>query len=91
MITKSALAEVSGVSTRSLSERKLKTDLSEVFTAAAHQTNEIRKAATEEKIKNAVDAFLRAGRKITKSGIAREAGISRESASRYHAHLFPKV
>ena len=88
LITKSALAEVSGVSTRSLSGRRLKTDLSEIRSANAHQPNEIRKAATEKKIIDAIDAFLRVGRKITKSAIAREAGITRRTLDNYQ-HLLP--
>jgi len=66
-------------------------ELRERHIQGAHSTNEIRKAATEAKIKKAVDKFLREGRKITKAGIAREAGISREAASRYYSHLIPKV
>ncbi len=66
-------------------------ELRERHIQGAHSTNEIRKAATEAKIKKAVDKFLRLGRKITKAGIAREAGISREAASRYYSHLIPKV
>jgi hypothetical protein len=58
---------------------------------SAHNTAEIKRAATEAKIKNAVEKFLREGRKITKAAIAREAGISREAASRYYSHLIPKV
>ena len=90
-ITKTAIAKASGISTRSLSERKLKTDLSSVRSANAQQTHEIRKAATEAKIKQAIDPFLREGRKITQSAIAKEAGISRVAASKYYSHLFPKV
>ena len=55
---------------------------------SAHNTAEIKRAATEAKIKKAVDEFLREGRKITKAAIAREAGISREAVSRYYSHLF---
>jgi len=91
IITKSAIAEVSGISVQSLAKRNLKTDLSEIRSGNAHQTAEIKRAATEAKIKQAIDTFLREGRKITKSAIAKEAGISREAASRYYAHLFPKV
>lgn len=90
-ITKSALAEAAGVSTRALSERRLKTDLSEAFSDGAHQAAAIKRAATEAKIKQAIDRFLREGRKITKSAIAKEAGISRVAASKYYSHLFPKV
>ena len=88
LITKSALAEVSGVSTRSLSGRRLKTDLSEIRSANAHQTNEIRKAATKKKIIDTVDLFLRDGRAITKSAIAREAGVTRRTLDKYQ-HLLP--
>jgi hypothetical protein len=66
-------------------------ELRERHIQGAHSTNEIRKAATEAKIKKAVEKFLRLGRKITKAAIAREAGISREAASRYYSHLIPKV
>jgi hypothetical protein len=58
---------------------------------SAHNTAEIKRAATEATIKKAVEKFLREGRKITKAAIAREAGISREAASRYYSHLIPKV
>ena len=66
-------------------------ELKKIRTANAYQSHEIRKIATENKIKKAVDIFLRDGRKITKAGIAREAGISREAVSRYYSHLIPKV
>jgi len=55
---------------------------------SAHNTAEIKRAATEAKIKKAVDKFLREGRKITKAGIAREAGVSRQAISTYYSHLF---
>jgi len=54
----------------------------------AYSSHEVRKAATEAKIKKAVDTFLREGRKITKAGIAREAGVSRQAISTYYSHLF---
>lgn len=63
-------------------------ELREIRSANAHHTNEIRKAATEARIKKAVDIFLREGRKITKSAIAREAGVSRQAINRYYSHLF---
>lgn len=78
---------------RSGRHRRKTTDdeLKKIRSVNAHSTNEIRKAATEAKIKKAVDKFLREGRKITKAAIAREAGISREAASRSYSHLIPKV
>lgn len=54
---------------------------------SAHHTNQIRKAATEEKIRKAIFQFLREGRRITKAAIAQEVGISREAIHRYYAHL----
>ena len=91
IITKTAIAEVSGISVQSLAKRNLKTDLSEAFSAGAHQTAEIKRAATEAKIKQVIEKFIKEGRRISKSAIAKEVGISREAASRYYAHLFPKV
>lgn len=63
-------------------------ELKEIRSANAHQTAEIKRAATEAKITKAIDQFLRAGRRINKAAIAREAGISREAVSRYYSHLF---
>jgi len=58
---------------------------------SAVTTNKARKAATEEKIKKAIDTFLRNGKRITKAGIAQEAGVSRQAIQRYYSHFFPKV
>jgi len=63
-------------------------ELKGIKVANAYQTHEIRKIATENKIKKAVDIFLREGRKITKAGIAREASITRRTLDR-HQHLLP--
>jgi len=63
-------------------------ELKKIRTANAHQTAEIKRLATEGKIKKAIDTFLREGRKITKAGIAREVGISRSTALKYYSHLF---
>ena len=63
-------------------------ELKEIRTANAHQTAEIKRLATERKIKKAIDTFLREGRRITKAGIAREVGISRSTALKYYSHLF---
>jgi len=70
-------------------ERKTKDDaeLRERHIFGAKKAHEIRKAATEAKIKKAVDIFLRDGRKITKAGIAREAGITRQTLDRYQHPL----
>ena len=78
---------------RSGRHRRKTTDseLEKIRSANAYHTAEIKRAATEAKIKKAVDTFLREGWKITKAGIAREAGISREAVSRYYSHLIPKV
>lgn len=91
VITKSAIAEEADISRRALSKRTLKTDVTEAQSIGAYKTADIKRAATEAKIKQVIDKFLREGRKITKSAIAKEAGISREAASRYYSHLFPKV
>jgi len=66
-------------------------DLRERQIQSAYSTHEVRKAETEAKVKKAIDAFLRTGRKITKAAIAREAGISRVAVSKDYSYLFPKV
>lgn len=58
---------------------------------SAHNTAEIKRAATEEKIRRAIDHFLREGRKITKAAIAREVGISRQAIHEYYSPLLEKV
>ena len=63
-------------------------ELKQIRSANALKTAEIKRAATEEKIRKAIDKFLREGRKITKSAIAREAGVSRQAINRYYSHLF---
>ena len=63
-------------------------ELKKIKVANAHQTAEIKRLATEAKIKKAIDIFLREGRRITKAGIAREIGITREAISRYYSDLF---
>jgi hypothetical protein len=75
---------------RSGQHRRKTTDeeLLKIRSDNAYKTAEIKQAATEEKIKKAMDQFLREGRRITKAAIAREAGISREAVSRYYSHLF---
>jgi hypothetical protein len=82
-ITKSAIAEVSGVSTRSLSERRLKTDPSEAFRAGAHQAAEIKRAATEAKIKQAFEQALRDGIKPTQKNVASLADVSLRTVKTY--------
>ena len=63
-------------------------ELKKIRSSNAHQTAEIKRLATEEKIKKAIERFLREGRKITKTGIAREAGITRQTLDRYQ-YLLP--
>ena len=55
---------------------------------SAYNTAEMKRAATEEKIRKAMDQFLREGRRITKAAIAREAGVTRRTLDRYQ-HLLP--
>jgi len=63
-------------------------ELKEIRSANAYNTNEIRKAATEEKIRTAIDKFLRAGKRISKASIAKEIGISKQAMFRYYSRLF---
>lgn len=71
-------------------KRKTKNDaeLRERHIIGASKTSEIRKAVTEEKIKKAIDKFLRKGERISKASIAREVGISRQAMSTYYSHMF---
>lgn len=63
-------------------------ELKQIRSVNAHQTHEVRKAATEEKIRKAFDKLIRAGKKLTKAAIAREAGITRQTLDRFQ-HLLP--
>ena len=91
LITKSAIAKEAGLNRKTVSVRRAKTDRSEAHRVGAYKTASIKRAATESKIKQVIDTFLREGRRITKSAIAKEVGISREAVSKCYAHLFPKV
>ena len=82
-ITKAAISQESGISTRTLSERRLKTDLSEIRSANAHQTADIKRAVTEAKIKQAFTQALREGIKPTQSNIARLSGVSLRTVKRH--------
>jgi len=55
---------------------------------SAYTTAEIKRASTEEKIKKAIDKFLRKGERISKASIAREVGVSRITVSKYYSQLF---
>ena len=55
---------------------------------SAYTTAEIKRASTEEKIKKAIDKFLRKGERISKASIAREIGVSRITVSKYYSQLF---
>jgi len=83
IITKVAIAEASGISVQSLAKRRLKTDLSEVRSVNAHHTNEIRKAATEVKIKKAFEEALREGIKLTQKNIAKLSGVGIATVKRH--------
>jgi len=66
-------------------ERKTKDDaeLRERHIIGANKTNEIRKAATEEKINKAFDKILREGIKLTQKNIASIAGVSLRTVKTY--------
>jgi len=57
---------------------------------SAYSTAEIKRAATEARIKKVIDTFLREGRTITKAAIAREANVNRSTVYEY-GYLFEKV
>ena len=66
----------------------VKTSIAEVKSVGAYKTAEIKRAVTEAKIKQVIDTFLREGRKITKSAIAKEVGVTRQTINRYYSYLF---
>ena len=74
---------------RSGQHRRQTTDeeLRKIRSDNAYKTAEIKQATTEEKIKKAMDQFLREGRRITKAAIAREAKVNRSTVYEYR-HLF---
>jgi len=83
LITKSALAETAGLSRRALDKRVLKTDQSEVHKVGAYKTADIKRAATEAKIKQAFGQALREGIKPTQKNIANLAGVGIATVKRY--------
>lgn len=56
--------------------------------AGTRYTNTVRKATTEAKIKEAIAKLTLDGKKPTKAGVARLAGVSRVAISKYYGHLF---
>jgi hypothetical protein len=66
-------------------QRKTKNDeeLQQRHIQGAYSTHEIRKAATEEKIRRAGDEALRKGIKPTQSNIAKLSGLSVRTVKRY--------
>jgi hypothetical protein len=63
-------------------ERKRRQSLS------AHLTNKHRKESTELQIKQAIERLKANGEKVTKSAVAKSAGLAREAISRNYPHLF---
>lgn len=63
-------------------ERKRRQSLS------AELTNKHRKENTELKIKQAIERLKASGEKVTKSAVAKSAGLAREVISRNYRHLF---
>ena len=86
-ITKSAVAQEAGLTRKSISKRAVKTNLAEVQSVGAYKTADIKRAATEAKIKQVIEKFIREGRRISKAAIAREAGLNRSTVYEY-THLF---
>ena len=86
-ITKTAIAEEAGLTRKSVSKRVVKTSLAEVQSVAAYQTAEIKRAVTEEKIKQAFTQALKEGIKPTQSNITRLSGVSLRTVKRYWQKL----
>ena len=82
-ITKSAVAEEAGLTRKSVSKRVVKTSLAEVQSVGAYKTADIKRAATEEKIKHAFTQALKEGIKPTQSNITRLSGVSLRTVKRY--------
>ena len=58
-------------------------ELKKIKAANAFRTNEVRKAATEEKISKAFDKALREGIKLTQINIAKLSGLNVRTVKRY--------
>ena len=76
-------------------KRNYFTESSERFSERQRERQKLsadkKRKKSEQKIIEYIGKFQREGKRITKAGIAREGGISREGISRYYSHLFKKV
>jgi hypothetical protein len=55
---------------------------------SAEATNEARKAATEAKIKQAIEQLRTANQKVTRAAVAKMTGLERARISQNYGHLF---
>jgi hypothetical protein len=55
---------------------------------SAEATNEARKAATEAKIKQAIEQLRAANQKETRAAVAKMTGLNRTNISENYGHLF---
>jgi hypothetical protein len=62
-------------------------DITERQRLSAERTNAARKGATEAKVIWAIGQLTKDGKRITASSVARQAGIHRNSLTRYYSHL----
>ena len=82
-VTKSAVAEMTGIARQSVSRRIVRGNVEEAQSMSAKRTNEIRKATTEEKIKRAFEQALKDGIKPTQKSIAKISAVGIATVKRY--------
>ncbi len=77
-----------GMMAKDLEQSQIPLELQTKQRLSARRTHEIRRSATEEKIIDAIGQLTAAGKKVTKSGVARIAGISDRQLRRDYAAYF---
>ena len=77
-----------GAMAESFANSDLPLDLKARQRLSARRTNDLRKAATEEKIIEAIGQLTTAGQRVTKAGVGRMIGMTRSKVSRDYSDLF---
>ena len=77
-----------GAMAESFANSDLSLDLKARQRLSARRTNEMRRAATEEKIIEAIGRLTATGQKVTKAAVARLSGVGRQTIYDNFSHLF---